>query len=284
MLGKALAGIAAIAIGGLVSAAQAQDIKLYAFSSGALTLGKGALLNGALDDRTIQVPVGFYVIKHPKGNVLFDTGNNDKIITDPRYWGAAFKALKPVNTPDVAIDVAAAEDRPEAGRHQIRRAEPHASRSWRQRRRSSRSRRSCAEGRDRECVLAEAGHRRSLHDRRRHAAARRPTRTMPNAVKMVQLNGDLDLFGDGTIDREALGRPHAGQPDDDGAAEEQGPDDPDRRQRLLPRERREERPAEHRARLHRRAASSAPTSGSAMRWPRRRRTSSPPTIRTPSRR
>src|SRR6185369_4226871 len=50
----------------------------------------------------IQLPVGFYVIKHPKGNVLFDTGNNDKIITDPSYWGAAFTALKPVNTPDVA--------------------------------------------------------------------------------------------------------------------------------------------------------------------------------------
>jgi glyoxylase-like metal-dependent hydrolase (beta-lactamase superfamily II) len=52
----------------------------------------------------IQVPVGFYVVQHPKGNVLFDTGNNDKIITDPSYWGAAFNALKPVNTPDVAID------------------------------------------------------------------------------------------------------------------------------------------------------------------------------------
>ena len=34
MLGKALAGIAAIAISSCFSAAQAQDIKLYAFSSG----------------------------------------------------------------------------------------------------------------------------------------------------------------------------------------------------------------------------------------------------------
>ena len=84
---------------------QAQDLKLYAFSSGALTIGKGLLLNTASMTDIIQVPVGFYVIKHPKGNVLFDTGNNDKIITDPSYWGEAFKALKPVNTPDVAIDV-----------------------------------------------------------------------------------------------------------------------------------------------------------------------------------
>src|SRR6476620_8399991 len=93
-------------LAGLLSstALSAQDLKLYAFSSGALTLGKGYLVNGAAMEPPIQVPVGFYVVKHPKGNVLFDTGNNDKIITDPGYWGAAFTALKQVNTPDVAID------------------------------------------------------------------------------------------------------------------------------------------------------------------------------------
>src|ERR1043165_1484731 len=104
MMNKALSGIAAIAIGSCFSAAQAQDIKMYAFSSGALTIGKGALVNGASDTPPIQVPVGFFVIRHPKGNVLFDTGNNDKIITDPSYWGASFQALKPVNTPDIAVD------------------------------------------------------------------------------------------------------------------------------------------------------------------------------------
>ncbi|MCW5623693.1 MAG: N-acyl homoserine lactonase family protein [Burkholderiales bacterium] len=103
-------GTIASAVGAVVFAAtsfgvHAEDIKLYAFSSGALTLGKGILQNLAPLDPPIQVPVGFYVIKHPKGNVLFDTGNNDKIITDPSYWGGAFDALKPVNTPDVAIDV-----------------------------------------------------------------------------------------------------------------------------------------------------------------------------------
>src|SRR5688572_3694084 len=98
MFGKALAGITAIAMGSCFSVAQAQDTKLYAFSSGALTIGKGALVNFAAMEPTIQVPVGFYVIRHPKGNVLFDTGNNDKIITDPSYWGDSFKALKPVRS------------------------------------------------------------------------------------------------------------------------------------------------------------------------------------------
>ena len=105
MTRKRLTATVALLAGLLSSTAlSAQDLRLYAFSSGALTLGKGFLVNGAPMEPQIQVPVGFYVIKHPKGNVLFDTGNNDKIITDPGYWGAAFNALKPVNTPDVAID------------------------------------------------------------------------------------------------------------------------------------------------------------------------------------
>jgi len=44
------------------------------------------------------------VVMHPKGNFLFDTGNNDKIINDPSYWGPFAQALQVVRTPDVAID------------------------------------------------------------------------------------------------------------------------------------------------------------------------------------
>jgi N-acyl homoserine lactone hydrolase len=96
-----------VLIGGLASNASAQSpdgMKLYVFSSGALTIGKGVLQNFGPMEPPIQIPVGFFLIQHPKGNVLFDTGNNDKIIEDPSYWGPNFDALKPVNTPDVAID------------------------------------------------------------------------------------------------------------------------------------------------------------------------------------
>ena len=88
------------------SVAQAQSpagMRLYAFSSGALTVPKSFLQGGA-PATPIQVPVGFFVVRHPKGNVLFDTGNNDRIITDPSYWGAFIQGLNPVRTPDVAID------------------------------------------------------------------------------------------------------------------------------------------------------------------------------------
>ena len=57
-----------------------QGMRLYVFSSGWLTLDKSGLQTGATGK--ITVPVAFFLIKHPKGNVLFDTGNNDKIITD----------------------------------------------------------------------------------------------------------------------------------------------------------------------------------------------------------
>jgi N-acyl homoserine lactone hydrolase len=93
-----LATTAAVAL-----AQSLQGMKLYVFSSGALMVGKHILQNLAPQD-TIKVPVGFFVVMHPKGNVLFDTGNNDKIITDPSYWGPAFQRLSPVNTPDMAID------------------------------------------------------------------------------------------------------------------------------------------------------------------------------------
>ena len=67
------------------------------------TLDKSGLQTGATGK--ITVPVAFFLIKHQKGNVLFETGNNDKIITDPTYWGPLAAALEPGRSPDVAIDV-----------------------------------------------------------------------------------------------------------------------------------------------------------------------------------
>jgi glyoxylase-like metal-dependent hydrolase (beta-lactamase superfamily II) len=99
-------GVDALLVVGTVGVAPAQSpqgMKLYVFSSGALSVGKNLLMNLGPQD-IIKVPVGFFVVMHPRGNVLFDTGNNDKIITDPSYWGPFFKALSPVNTPDMAID------------------------------------------------------------------------------------------------------------------------------------------------------------------------------------
>jgi N-acyl homoserine lactone hydrolase len=80
-----------------------KDMKLYVFSSGALTLATKAIVQDGTTGK-FTIPVGFFLIRHPKGDVLFDCGNNDKIITDPDYWGPLAKGLDPVRTPDVAID------------------------------------------------------------------------------------------------------------------------------------------------------------------------------------
>jgi N-acyl homoserine lactone hydrolase len=79
-----------------------KEMKLYVFTSGALHLDKSIIQNGA--SGKIEIPVAFFLIKHPKGYVLFDCGNNDKIITQPDYWGPFVAALDPGRSPDIAID------------------------------------------------------------------------------------------------------------------------------------------------------------------------------------
>src|SRR6516165_9254546 len=102
-----LLGLAAVAgclwLAAIASAESPQGMRLYVFSSGSLTLDKSGLQTGATGK--ITVPVAFFLIKHPKGNILFDTGNNDKIISDPTYWGPFIASLDPGRAPDVAIDV-----------------------------------------------------------------------------------------------------------------------------------------------------------------------------------
>ena len=104
IVGLAVVALVLVGIAGSALAQSPAGMRLYAFSSGALTVPKSFLQAGAPSTQ-IQIPVGFYVIRHPKGNVLFDTGNNDRIITDPGYWGGFIPAINPVRTPDVAIDV-----------------------------------------------------------------------------------------------------------------------------------------------------------------------------------
>ena len=190
---------AALVLGTTISAAsQAQDIKLYAFSSGALTIGKGALQNDAPMTPEIKIPVGFFVVTHPKGNVLFDTGNNDKIITDPSYWGAAFNALKPVNTPDVAIDTQLQKIglKPDDIKYVVV-SHLHLDHGG-----------NVAKFPNSTIVVQKSEIRNAFWPEPGTGGPymigdflplRAPNKGDPNAVKMVQLEGDLDLFGDGAV-------------------------------------------------------------------------------------
>ncbi|HJQ55875.1 MAG TPA: N-acyl homoserine lactonase family protein, partial [Vineibacter sp.] len=165
---------------------------------GALTIGKGVLQNFAPMTPEIKVPVGFFVVTHPKGNVVFDTGNNDKIITDPSYWGAAFGALKPVNTPDVAIDAQLQKIglKLDDIRYVVV-SHLHLDHGG-----------NVSKFKNSTIVVQKAevqnafwpevgtGGPYILGD---FLPLRAAGGDFPNAVKMLQLEGDLDLFGDGTV-------------------------------------------------------------------------------------
>ena len=90
---------------GVATLAQAQqNAKLYVFSSGSLGGFPKAALQIGGQGNIDWAPVSFYVITTPKGNIIFDTGNNDKTITDPDgWWGPLAKGFGLKMTKDDAI-------------------------------------------------------------------------------------------------------------------------------------------------------------------------------------
>jgi N-acyl homoserine lactone hydrolase len=84
-------------LGLLTATAFAQSpagMRLYVFTSGSLGGFPKAALQIGGQGNIDWAPVSFYVIKHPKGNVIFDTGNNDKTITNADgWWGPLAKGF-----------------------------------------------------------------------------------------------------------------------------------------------------------------------------------------------
>jgi N-acyl homoserine lactone hydrolase len=197
MARKHAIALASLLVSSFAAASHAQDIKLYAFSSGALTIPKAALQTGAAAT-DIKIPVGFFVVAHPKGNVLFDTGNNDRIITDPSYWGSFATALKPVNTPDVAIDTQLQKIgmKPDDIKYVVV-SHLHLDHGG-----------NVGKFPNSTIVVQKSEIRNAFWPEPGTGAPymigdvlplRAPNADMPNAVKIIQLEGDLDLFGDGSL-------------------------------------------------------------------------------------
>ncbi|MGH8069149.1 MAG: N-acyl homoserine lactonase family protein [Candidatus Entotheonellia bacterium] len=196
--GTMLAALLLVTTASVGLAQSPQGMKLYVFSSGALTIGKHILMNlGPQDD--IKIPVGFFVVMHPKGNVLFDTGNNDKIITDPGYWGPFFKSLSPVNTPDMAIDAQLAKIglKPDDITYVVV-GHLHLDHGG-----------NVAKFPNSTLIVQKDEIRNAFWPEPGTAGPYIPGdvaplrsdmgEAMPNKYKMIQLNGDMDLFGDGSV-------------------------------------------------------------------------------------
>lgn len=88
----------------LAAAAAAQDMRLYVFTSGSLGGFPKAALQIGGEGMIDWAPVSFYVLKHPKGNIIFDTGNNDKTIANAdAWWGPLAKGFGLKMTKDDAM-------------------------------------------------------------------------------------------------------------------------------------------------------------------------------------
>jgi N-acyl homoserine lactone hydrolase len=105
LLRVAFGACAAVGLATQTFAASPEGMKLYVFTSQPLDIAKSALSSAATGTDKFLIPVAFFLIKHPNGNVLFETGDNDKIITDPTYWGPLASMLDKGVDKDLAIDV-----------------------------------------------------------------------------------------------------------------------------------------------------------------------------------
>jgi len=70
--------------------------KMWALPGAELTAPASLLMHGG-DDTLLQLPTPSFLIEHPKGLVLFDTGCNPKIIDDAAgHWGKDIAAALPI--------------------------------------------------------------------------------------------------------------------------------------------------------------------------------------------
>ena len=107
-MGIAIALVAGSAFTGspATAAGMNDSAKLYVFTSGSLGGFAKAALQAGAQGKIDWAPVSFYVIKHPRGNILFDCGNNDKTIADAEgWWGPLAKGFGLKMTKDDAIPV-----------------------------------------------------------------------------------------------------------------------------------------------------------------------------------
>lgn len=67
--------------------------RMWVLPGAELTVAKSLLMHGG-DDTQLKIPCPSFLIEHPKGLVLFDTGCNPKVIDDPiGYWGPVAEHL-----------------------------------------------------------------------------------------------------------------------------------------------------------------------------------------------
>lgn len=79
-------------------------MKMHFLEGGRLRMRRSIYVAGAAKEETIELPVHATLIRHAKGNVLFDSGCNPQAATDPvGRWGGLSKVMTPIFEPQQTV-------------------------------------------------------------------------------------------------------------------------------------------------------------------------------------
>ena len=67
-------------------------MKMHALSGGRVRMRKSVYVPDADRSETIELPVSCFLLRHPQGNVLFDTGCHPSVAGESRRTGRAWKS------------------------------------------------------------------------------------------------------------------------------------------------------------------------------------------------
>lgn len=81
-------------------------MKMHVLSGGRLRMKKAVYIPEADRQETMDVPVSCFLLRHPQGNVLFDTGCHPSVAHDAEArWGGLAKFMMPISSPqDNVVD------------------------------------------------------------------------------------------------------------------------------------------------------------------------------------
>jgi N-acyl homoserine lactone hydrolase len=75
-------------------------MKMHCLSGGRVRMRKSIYLPDAAGEETIELPVTCILLRHPQGNVLFDTGCHPSVADNPQArWGGLAKLMVPIMQP-----------------------------------------------------------------------------------------------------------------------------------------------------------------------------------------
>jgi N-acyl homoserine lactone hydrolase len=74
-------------------------MKMHALSGGRVRMRKSVYVPDADRGDMIELPVSCFLLRHPQGNVLFDTGCHPSVPENPQRWQGMEKIMTPIMPP-----------------------------------------------------------------------------------------------------------------------------------------------------------------------------------------